>query len=111
MIAALVLGAAGAVSPEAAVTCAALWAGFADEARVSAYLDGDAVALAQAEDFKDIAVAAGLDPAAVSQGVAAQREGMFLMVRAATRGSDPTSRDLFERQMQRCDALKAEAAG
>ncbi|MFZ5962242.1 hypothetical protein ACOXXX_04760 [Thalassococcus sp. BH17M4-6] len=93
--AALVLVSLG--SAEELATCAALWHGYADFARVSAYLDGEDEARQTAEAF---ARRAGL-PASVAD----QRPGMYLLVRAAIEG-DRMSRDLFERQMQDCDALR-----
>lgn len=102
----LLLGAglAGAsVAQEGAdVTCAALWTGYADFARVSAYLDiGDAGR--QAARHRARAIRAGLTPEAADRQIDAQRDGMFLMVRAAIEDGDDMSRDLFERLLQRCD--------
>lgn len=87
-------------SAERLATCAALWHGYADYAEVSAYLDGEAEARGMARAFARRADLPG--------AVADQREGMFLMVRAMIEDGDETSRDLFERQMQDCEALRAD---
>ncbi|SNR26681.1 hypothetical protein [Puniceibacterium sediminis] len=97
----LLLGATPAAAQEADVTCAALWLGYADFARVSAYLDiGDADR--QAARHRAMAIRAGLSPKDADRQIDAQRGGMFLLVRATVEDDDPLSRQLFERQMQLC---------
>ncbi len=100
----LLLGAGPAAAQEAEITCAALWTGYADFARISAYLNiGDAAA--QAAMFRKAAITAGMPPKAADREIDAQRYGMALLVRATVEGGDRASRDLFERQMKLCDRL------
>ncbi|PIL13729.1 hypothetical protein P775_27585 [Puniceibacterium antarcticum] len=104
----LLLGAGPAAAQEAEVTCAALWSGYAEFARVSAYLDiGES--RDQASEFRAQAIRQGLSPAIVDHQIAAQRDGMFLLVRATIEDGDKMSRDLLERQMQLCEGLPGSA--
>ncbi len=100
----LLLGASPAAAQDAELTCAALWTGYGDFASVSAYLDtGDADQ--QAEGFRKMAIEAGSSTQDADREIAAQSGGMFLLVRAMIESGDRLSRDLFQRQMQTCDAL------
>ena len=101
MFGAFLIAAAGAD----ALGCAALWRGYGDLAAVSAFLSGEAEARQSAEAFRDMALTEGVSAAEADAAVAARREGMFLLVRAAVEGGDAASLGLFERQMLGCDGL------
>lgn len=89
-----------------AAQCAALWYGFDDYARLSAFLDRHEGDLDRADAFR--AVAYRLDSGAtarVDAFVAEQRRLMSSLIEAMIHGGDDQSRDVFDRLAQTCEGL------
>ncbi len=92
-----------------AAQCAALWFGYDDYARWSAYLDRDPGDLARARAFRAVAYSLnGGRTGPVDAYVAEQRRLMASMIEAMIYGGDRQSRDLFDRLTQTCADLAAD---
>ena len=92
-----------------AAQCAALWYGFDDYARLSAFLDRNDGDLARAEAFRDVAYRLdGGRTERVDAFVTGQRRLMTRMIEAMIYGGDEQSRDVFRRLAATCESLAAE---
>ncbi|MGO4915545.1 hypothetical protein [Pseudogemmobacter sp. W21_MBD1_M6] len=91
-----------------AAQCAALWYGYGDYAKASAYLEGEDEAHATADGFYRTAIRLNDGAAAaIDSFVAEQRPLMALMIEAYIYGHDKQSQDLFESLSQICSDFAA----
>ena len=99
---ALPAGAETPAMPWPAAQCAALWLGWTDAARISAYLDETPADAALAARFRQAALDQGAEPAALDASLGTQRRDMARMILAAISG-DRISDDLQKRLMTDCE--------
>ena len=101
-------GASDASGLYPAADCAALWMGYGDYARRSAYLGGAEDAYDKAELFRAAAIRQTGDKTLVDTHIGVARAGMELMIEALIMIGDAQSRDLFERFSQTCEDFSAD---
>lgn len=80
-----------------AAQCSAFWLGYADYAKVSAYLDPDPAAAQAAAAFRSVARRMSGTDAEIDDFIAEQRPLMVLMMEGYIYGGDRQSREMFER--------------